>query len=93
MLCSLPNDVNWVRRVRARGMGNAGRPIDRLAWDDLGSPPGLRSAHGLLGGVITELYFEDYEIGSERRTFGRTLTEADIVTHAGQTGLRPPAGG
>lgn len=31
-------------------------------------------------------HFEDYVVGSERRSFGRTLTEADIVLHAGQTG-------
>jgi acyl dehydratase len=31
-------------------------------------------------------YFEDYTIGDERRTTGRTITEADIVLHAGQTG-------
>ena len=36
--------------------------------------------------MILEQYFEDYEIGFTRRTFGRTVTEADIVTHAGQTG-------
>lgn len=31
-------------------------------------------------------FFEGYEIGSTRVTFGRTITEADIVIHAGQTG-------
>lgn len=31
-------------------------------------------------------YFEDYAVGSQRRTSGRTITEADIVLHAGQTG-------
>jgi acyl dehydratase len=31
-------------------------------------------------------YFEDYEIGSERPTFGRTITEADFVVHAGHSG-------
>lgn len=31
-------------------------------------------------------YFEDYEVGSSRETSGRTITEADIVIHAGQTG-------
>jgi acyl dehydratase len=36
--------------------------------------------------VIVEQFFEDYEIGFERRTFGRTITETDIVAHAGQTG-------
>lgn len=30
--------------------------------------------------------FEDYSIGSRRETMGRTITEADIVLHAGQTG-------
>jgi len=30
--------------------------------------------------------FSEYEIGSSRNSFGRTITEADIVTHAGQTG-------
>ena len=36
--------------------------------------------------MITEQFFEDYEIGCTRRSFGRTITEADIVAHAGQTG-------
>jgi acyl dehydratase len=36
--------------------------------------------------MIAEQYFEEYEIGFTRRSFGRTITEADIVTHAGQTG-------
>lgn len=31
-------------------------------------------------------WFEDYEIGEIRRSTGRTITEADIVIHAGQTG-------
>lgn len=31
-------------------------------------------------------YFEDYVIGSTRASTGRTITEADIVLHAGQTG-------
>jgi len=31
-------------------------------------------------------HFEDYVIGAERRSTGRTITEADIVLHAGQTG-------
>jgi acyl dehydratase len=36
--------------------------------------------------MIVEHYFEDIEIGSERRSFGRTITEADFVIHAGHTG-------
>lgn len=32
------------------------------------------------------MYFEDYLVGSTRTSFGRTITEADIVAHAGQTG-------
>lgn len=31
-------------------------------------------------------YFEEYELGSTRKSHGRTVTEADIVLHAGQTG-------
>lgn len=31
-------------------------------------------------------YFEDYEIGSGRVTYGRTITETDFVVHAGHTG-------
>lgn len=31
-------------------------------------------------------FFEDYEPGATRETCGRTITEADIVLHAGQTG-------
>jgi acyl dehydratase len=30
--------------------------------------------------------FEEYALGTERNTLGRTITEADIVLHAGQTG-------
>jgi acyl dehydratase len=36
--------------------------------------------------MFTTLYYEDYAIGQERSTCGRTITEADIVLHAGQTG-------
>jgi acyl dehydratase len=36
--------------------------------------------------MIVEQFFEDYEIGFERRTFGRTITETDFVVHAGHTG-------
>jgi acyl dehydratase len=32
------------------------------------------------------MYFDDYEVGSAVRSHGRTMTEADIVLHAGQTG-------
>jgi len=36
--------------------------------------------------MIQEIFFEDYVIGEPRVSFGRTITEADIVIHAGQTG-------
>lgn len=32
------------------------------------------------------IYFEDYELGHERLTYGRTITETDFVVHAGHTG-------
>ncbi len=32
------------------------------------------------------LYFEDYELGHQRLTTGRTMTETDFVVHAGHTG-------
>ncbi len=35
---------------------------------------------------MTELYFEDYPQQPVRKSTGRTITEADIVLHAGQTG-------
>ncbi|MEO0978911.1 MAG: MaoC/PaaZ C-terminal domain-containing protein [Pseudomonadota bacterium] len=35
---------------------------------------------------IQEIYYEDYEIGHVRETFGRTITETDFVVHAGHTG-------
>jgi acyl dehydratase len=31
-------------------------------------------------------WFEDFELGESRQTLGRTITESDIVIHAGQTG-------
>ncbi len=36
--------------------------------------------------MIITTYFESYAIGSTRETLGRTITETDIVIHAGQTG-------
>ena len=33
-----------------------------------------------------EQFFEEYEQGARRESTGRTITEADIVLHAGQTG-------
>jgi len=33
-----------------------------------------------------EVFFENYQIGRQRITTGRTITEADVVLHAGQTG-------
>ena len=36
--------------------------------------------------TISEKFFEDYVVGASRQSTGRTITEADIVLHAGQTG-------
>jgi acyl dehydratase len=36
--------------------------------------------------MIAKNYFEDFELNSVRETLGRTITETDIVIHAGQTG-------
>jgi acyl dehydratase len=36
--------------------------------------------------IVAELFFEDYPVGAVRKSMGRTITEADIVIHAGQTG-------
>lgn len=35
---------------------------------------------------VEDRWLEDYEIGEKRTSVGRTITEADIVLHAGQTG-------
>ncbi|MCD2423056.1 dehydratase [Niabella pedocola] len=36
--------------------------------------------------MAVKIYFEDFMPGERRVTTGRTITEADIVLHAGQTG-------
>ena len=36
--------------------------------------------------MTNEMFFEDYATGGLRESFGRTITEADVVLHAGQTG-------
>ena len=36
--------------------------------------------------MIREIPFEDYQLGDQRVAMGRTITESDIVTHAGQSG-------
>lgn len=35
---------------------------------------------------VEDRFFEDFVVGETRQTLGRTITEADIVVHAGQTG-------
>jgi acyl dehydratase len=35
---------------------------------------------------MKSVHFEDYVVGHSRSSTGRTITEADIVLHAGQTG-------
>ncbi len=36
--------------------------------------------------LTVDRWLEDYVVGETRRSVGRTITEADIVLHAGQTG-------
>ena len=36
------------------------------------------------------MFFEDFVVGSKQITFGRTITEADIVIFAGMTGANNP---
>jgi len=36
--------------------------------------------------MIQSQFFEAYAVGATRETLGRTITETDIVLHAGQTG-------
>jgi acyl dehydratase len=36
--------------------------------------------------MIQSQFFENYTVGETRETLGRTITETDIVLHAGQTG-------
>lgn len=36
--------------------------------------------------MMVPRYFEGYEVGSRRESYGRTITETDIVLHAGQSG-------
>ncbi|MCM8568459.1 MaoC family dehydratase N-terminal domain-containing protein [Gramella jeungdoensis] len=36
--------------------------------------------------MFIKKYYEEFEVGEERTTIGRTITETDIVMHAGQTG-------
>ena len=39
---------------------------------------------------MKEQYFEDYQLADYRDTTGRTITETDVVMHAGQTGDNYP---
>jgi acyl dehydratase len=36
--------------------------------------------------MFNSIFYEDYLIDSKRETLGRTITETDVVMHAGQTG-------
>lgn len=36
--------------------------------------------------MMQSVFYEEYEPGTVRNTLGRTITETDIVLHAGQTG-------
>jgi acyl dehydratase len=36
--------------------------------------------------MFNSIFYEDYMVDSKRETLGRTITETDVVMHAGQTG-------
>lgn len=36
--------------------------------------------------MSAQQFFEDFVVGATRESLGRTITEADVVIHAGQTG-------
>jgi acyl dehydratase len=36
--------------------------------------------------LTIDRWFDDFEVGESRRSVGRTITETDVVMHAGQTG-------
>jgi len=36
--------------------------------------------------MAAEMFFQDFAVGAQRETIGRTITETDVVMHAGQTG-------
>lgn len=36
--------------------------------------------------MFIDKFYEEFELGETRETIGRTITESDIVLHAGQTG-------
>jgi acyl dehydratase len=36
--------------------------------------------------MAAEMFYEDFVAGTRRETIGRTITETDVVLHAGQTG-------
>ncbi|NQX12536.1 dehydratase [Microbacteriaceae bacterium VKM Ac-2855] len=36
--------------------------------------------------LTLDRWYDDYDIGESRTSVGRTITEADVVLHAGQTG-------
>jgi acyl dehydratase len=36
--------------------------------------------------MFNSIFYEDYIVDSKRETLGRTITETDVVMHAGQTG-------
>jgi acyl dehydratase len=49
----------------------------------------LRTLYGQLSACLAMIqpkYFEEYAVGSVRESLGRTITETDIVLHAGQSG-------
>src|SRR5438309_8350805 len=54
-----------------------------LLWRSLAPHSKAERKHTM---TMESQFFEDYALGSERKTLGRTITETDIVLHAGQTG-------
>lgn len=55
----------------------AATPLSRSAIEDANSRAKV---------MVRSRHFDDYQINSVRETLGRTLTETDIVLHAGQSG-------
>src|SRR5438874_134820 len=66
--------------------GSLRRMVIGFGWrSDLRHVPVIGTAPWRLA-MTGEMYFEDYVVGAQRETTGRTITEADVVLHAGQTG-------
>src|SRR5258708_34055262 len=86
-ICQSPTTTGTSRCKRARATRQPMNPVPPVTRNFIDDGSFLFAKSNRICKLRSMLkHFEDYELQAVRETISRTITEADIVLHAGQTG-------